>query len=51
MEVRFFGFRGKKEKALWRFSFWVRREETFHQGAIESLEDLGFNWVLLFFSL
>jgi hypothetical protein len=37
--------------ACWRFGFWVGTEEIFHQGAIESLENLSFNWVLLFFSL
>jgi hypothetical protein len=39
--------RRKEEEGTKRF----RTEEIFHQRAIESLENLGFNWVLLFFSL
>jgi hypothetical protein len=42
----FWGQRKKRSSVLGALT-----QEIFHQGAIEALENLSFNWVLLFFSL
>jgi hypothetical protein len=37
------GLEPEKKGKGWRFGFWVETEKIFHQGAIESLENLGIN--------
>jgi hypothetical protein len=46
-----YGVLTREERGVW---FWRRKKEALtkrssHQGAIEILESLSFNWVLLFF--